>query len=63
MSAMSELSHQQQENEEMHRDVERVVEIASKHLGPNDAALLRWACGVDSHKQRWAEMACTCEAE
>ena len=56
MGASSECAR---ENQEMRQDVERVVEIACKNLAPNDAALLRWACGIGEKtgKQRWAEMA------
>lgn len=46
------------EQEELHKDVERVVEIACKHLGPNDQALLRWATGIKINEPDPRQMAC-----
>ncbi len=40
------MAAEQQQHEEMRRDVERVCELACQHLGPSDQALLRWACGI-----------------
>lgn len=47
-----------QEQQELRRDVERVVEIACARLSPQDANLLRWASGVQKPEQDPRQMAC-----
>jgi len=40
-----------QQQEELHRDVERVVELACRSLSPTDQTLLRWATGIQPAQQ------------
>jgi hypothetical protein len=42
----SDMATEQQQQEELQQDVERVVELACRHLSPDDQNLLRWATGT-----------------
>ncbi len=46
-----------QQQEELHRDVERVVELACRSLSPADQDLLRWATGIQKPEPNPAQMA------
>ena len=53
MSAMSECSAERQQEEEVQRDIEQVVELAcmGRQLTETQQALLRWATGTQKPEQ------------
>jgi len=66
MSAMSERDaesrqadyrQEQEMQESLRADVQRVVDLACRHLTPTDEHLLRWFCGCESHEPDPRQMA------